>query len=253
MSDTRAGPAPGDFLVGRVLNRSFELLFGDFLKFFATTLVIWVPFLLVSLFSGTYLAVAARDPQSINAGAVIGLALVTAVLVLGLSILSQAVVLYGAFQTMRGRSFGIAESFAQGFARFLPILGMFFLIGLAVMCAALLLIFPAFILLTMWYVALPACVLERKGPTESLGRSSFLTRGYRWKVFGIYLVILIVNTIVSQVLQRILGAGVIGAIVNLLWLALIAAYQSIVVAVIYHDLRVAKEGVDVDRIAAVFE
>jgi large-conductance mechanosensitive channel len=44
-----------------------------------------------------------------------------------------------------------------------------------------------------------------------------------------------------------------GQIVNLLWSAIWTAFLAIVLAVTYHDLRVAKEGVDTEQIAAVFE
>jgi hypothetical protein len=54
---------------------------------------------------------------------------------------------------MSGRGFAIGESLAQSLSRFLPIVGMFFIMVLAAALAAILLIFPALILLTIWYVA----------------------------------------------------------------------------------------------------
>jgi len=39
----------------------------------------------------------------------------------------------------------------------------------------------------------------------------------------------------------------------LLWGALWTAYYSIAVVMTYHDLRVAKEGIDIEQIAAVFD
>jgi hypothetical protein len=40
---------------------------------------------------------------------------------------------------------------------------------------------------------------------------------------------------------------------NLIWSAFVGAFSAILGVVIYHDLRVAKEGVDTDQIAAVFD
>ena len=40
---------------------------------------------------------------------------------------------------------------------------------------------------------------------------------------------------------------------SLIWTAIGAAFSSVVIAVAYHDLRVAKEGVDIEQIAAVFD
>jgi hypothetical protein len=42
-------------------------------------------------------------------------------------------------------------------------------------------------------------------------------------------------------------------VVDLIWTAVWTASYAIAVAVVYHDLRAAKEGVDTGQIAAVFE
>ena len=40
---------------------------------------------------------------------------------------------------------------------------------------------------------------------------------------------------------------------SLVWSALWGAFYAILAVVTYHDLRVAKEGLDTDQIAAVFD
>jgi hypothetical protein len=89
-----------------------------------------------------------------------------------------------------------------------------------------------------------------------LGRSRQLTKGHRWKILGLQLVILIpafvVGAIVGGLTAVILGST-FGPIINLLWNAIWTAFFAIVLAVAYHDLRVAKEGIDTEQIAAVFE
>jgi hypothetical protein len=136
-----------------------------------------------------------------------------------------------------------------------------------------LLIMPLLLLYLMWFVAMPACVLERLGPIRSLGRSRALTKGNRWKIFSLILATLIPALIVGGVITAVmarLGVGVIlqigfffdlnrtlnsvtGQVVSLIWTAIWTAFYAILVAVAYHDLRVAKEGVDTEQIAAVFE
>jgi len=132
---------------------------------------------------------------------------------------------------------------------------------------------PLPIFYLMWFVGTPACVVERLGPLRSMGRSRGLTKGYRWKLLGLLLAVLIPALIVAGVTGAVmasLGIGVnlrIGVffdltrsqspiaaqIVNLIWTAVWTAFYAILVAVAYHDLRVAKEGVDTHTIAAVFE
>ena len=41
---------------------------------------------------------------------------------------------------------------------------------------------PGIMLMVRWFVAVPACVVERIGPSGSMKRSAELTSGHRWKV-----------------------------------------------------------------------
>jgi len=50
---------------------------------------------------------------------------------------------------------------------------------------------PGLIVFTMWFVATPACVVERLGPFRSMGRSRQLTKGHRWKIFGTIVLIFV--------------------------------------------------------------
>ena len=66
---------------------------------------------------------------------------------------------------------------------------------------------------------------------------------------------MIVNVVVSLIIDvAFAGLGIqVTAILNFLWAALVAAYWNCVLIMTYHDLRVVKEGVDIDQIAAVFD
>jgi uncharacterized membrane protein len=128
--------------------------------------------------------------------------------------------------------------------------------GFLLMLGMIALVVPFFILLTMWWVATPACVVERTGPWTSLKRSAALTKGHRWKVFGTLLLLFVINVIVSQILEVVLvlvKSDVLSIIARLTWGALYGAYNAIAVVMTYHDLRVAKEGIDIEQIASVFD
>src|SRR5262249_33775336 len=142
----------------------------------------------------------------------------------------------GAFQDMRGRPFEIGESLSKGLNRFLPIVGLSFCIGIAVIVGVVLLIIPAFIFSAMLYVALPACVVERLGPFQSMGRSADLTKGFRWSVFGIAVLLAIVNGVADKVIQLIflaIGGSLMAGIGSYLWLSVFGAFSAIVVSVAY--------------------
>ena len=145
--------------------------------------------------------------------------------------------------------------FQHASRRFLPVIGVAFLSTLLAGLASLLLIIPGLILFTAWYVAIPACVVERLGPWTSLQRSAALTKGNRWKVARLIIVLTVITGIGGGLVVAVTAeAGMtIGLIANLIWSALVGAFSAILGVVIYHDLRVAKEGVDTDQIAAVFD
>jgi hypothetical protein len=51
----------------------------------------------------------------------------------------------------------------------------------------------------------------------------------------------------------LVGSDILSILARLLWGALYGAYNAIAVVMSYHDLRVAKEGIDIEQIASVFD
>jgi fumarate reductase subunit D len=247
MTDTTA-PTGREFRIGPIFTRSWSIYAANFLMFTLVAVVAGLPNQLGGDFESS-----AGVAQSI-------IAFIISVI---LYFVGQAVILYAAFQAMRGRDVIIGDAIGRAFSRFLSLLGISILVGLGVAIGFMLLIVPGIILALRWAVAVPACVVENKGPLESMRRSAELTKGHRWKVFGIWVLIAIVaiiiliivgvfaglGAVVAQGLGRVLIAGVISLILT----AIVTAYSYVLNAMIYHDLRVAKEGVDTEQIAAVFD
>jgi MFS family permease len=250
-SPSTARFAEGDFRVGRVLNRTASVLSRNFLPFFVVIALAYLPVMLV--FKGsTDLATASAEELARGAVLIGGGVLLMAVL----SALSQAVVLYGAFQDMRGHRVNLTESLKVGLRRLFPIIVLAFCVFFLATIAAIAFIFPAFMLITMWFVATPACVVERLGPIRSMGRSRQLTKGHRWKIFGLMMVMFIAAGIAGQAIAAAftaMGGTTLALVGDLVWNGIWGAFYAIAVVVTYHDLRVAKEGIDIEQIAAVFE
>ena len=234
-----------EFRVGEAMNKAMQTLSRNVLPFSTVTGLAALPSVL--LFQ--------RNVDGVDGATMAILFFVGILLSMVLSGLSQAVVLYAAFEDMRGRPVDMIASFRAAGGRFLAVIGVTLLGGFLAGLAAIALIFPAFMVMCMWYVATPACVVEKLGPTKSLSRSSDLTRGNRWRVFGMICVVGIIGAIGSGMVEALAsGIGpVAGSVAKVIWQGLLGAYGAILVVVTYHDLRVAKEGVDTDQIAAVFE
>ena len=237
-----------NFDAGHVFNQTFSILSRNLL-----------PFSLVALFASVPQALIDAPRMGAVAPGSVQAALMLIFGGLGMMILgaiSQAAVLYGAFDDMRGRPVDLVESLKVGLRRLFPLLGVVFLVVICIMLSAFALLFPAFIVMTMLYVSVPACVVERLGPFKSMGRSARLTKGHRWKIFGFLAATIIGALIVKSILGGVaLAAGGSTLAIGLLlvWNTVWNAFQAILAVVTYHDLRVAKEGVDTDQIAAVFD
>ena len=247
MSDISISGLPtsgAPFRIGVVLSKTFNLLTQQFGKFALLTLVPLVPLLALTLFA------LGRPPSPAAFGA---LGVITGLLTFFLGIVAQATTLYGAFQAMRGQSFTIGQSLQIGLGRAVPVVGVALLVGFAVGFATLLLIVPGLMVLCMYYVAIPVCVIERPGVMASASRSADLTRGYRWPIFGLILLVAIIAAVVGAVLTRLGGGGIMGLLLHFVWQIVSTAFGAVLVAVVYHDLRVAKEGIDIESLANVFD
>jgi hypothetical protein len=121
----------------------------------------------------------------------------------------------------------------------LPLIGLSILLGIGVTIGLILVIVPGLFLLTIWAVAAPSLVIERRGVFAAFGRSRELVRGHGWQVFGVILVVFalgIAVAIVAAVISSGLGtAGV--ALVQWIVDVLISPFTSLIGAVLYFSLR----------------
>ncbi|WP_370290495.1 hypothetical protein [Nocardioides sp.] len=129
---------------------------------------------------------------------------------------------------------------------------------------------PAFVALLVFvytrllYLPVPALMLEKEvGVLGSMGRSWHLTRGQFWRTFGIGILTVIIGSIAGQIIAIPLGivAGIVGvsapqyatlafvlaqAVGLVVQYAFYAPFLASVSSVQYIDLRMRKEGFDIE-------
>lgn len=248
--------APPKFRVGSALGRSFKILFRNIVPFGLLAIIFNIPMQFVSM--------QLTDPGAIGGGNYWFLfALVTlGNLVLGL--LLSATLVYGTVLELRGGRAGIVECVSRGLGSLLPVIGVGILLTLIISLGFLIFIIPGIIAFVALWVAVPAAVVERPGVGGSLSRSRELTKGNRWPLFGLILILIILSGVIGAVLGGLIGFGAVftdGAelsftvtlVINVVVHAFSGALLAVASAVAYHDLRIAKEGVSAEQIAAVFD
>jgi hypothetical protein len=142
------------------------------------------------------------------------------------------------------------------------LLGVAIVGGIFVALATVALIVPGVWLFVSYAVAVPALLLERIGPIDALRRSFRLVRGRWWSTAGTllvgYLLIGILGALVTGVIMVVPSlvaegntlVGALGAVVGgTVGSVLTTPYSAAVVTLLYFDLRVRKEGLDLQLIA----
>lgn len=201
---------------------------------------------------------------------VVALTLLIFAAALALGIITQGALVRATIAHADGRVAGFSESASAGLAVALPLFVMALLSGIGIGLGFVLLVVPGLMLYVIWAVAGPALVEERLGPIRALGRSRDLTRGARWKVFGVAIVVS-VATWIGAALVGLLNVGLLGGSADLLSLdgidprmpiayyAVNALFQTVSLALwgvvqasLYVELREWREGPRTDALADIF-
>lgn len=246
------------FGVGNVLSRGFDVLSKNFVSFGVIALIVTVPSFLYQLINGaapvtTETTTTADGTFHVGRSIVGGGALIAVLIELVLRQVAVGTISYGVFQEMRGQRAALADCLRRAGALIFVVAGIAIVSAIAIFLAAFLLIVPGLIVAAMLWVAIPVAVVERPGVIRSLSRSAALTKGNRWQVFGVILLIGIGSMAASYVVDRIVGAAAPGAFVSWIVAAVITAFEASVTAVGYTTLRFAKDGVGIEEIAKVFD
>ena len=125
-----------------------------------------------------------------------------------------------------------------------PSVGSLFVVGflgaLGIAIGLIALIIPGLILMTIWAVAAPVVVIERKSAFQAFSRSRELVSGNGWPVFGTLVALFAGNILLSMIGSAIGSASTGAAIVaQLAQYLVIAPVSAIAAAILYFALREA--------------
>jgi len=266
--------------VGELLDETFKLYRRHFNVIAGVALVIILPNLLLTLVSGSYRA----NPityfqqflQNINDPAALQALQNRQAQYTGspLYLLSFPVALL-LYPFTAGALFRAATSLAAGNVetigsvlagtarRYFAMFGIGILTLLVGLGAVAIVTIPVVIwVLIRWAVDTPAMFAEGVGPVKAIGRSWNLTRDHWWRTLGILILVGILVSLIQTGLGALftgiaalipglgddLRAGLVTTVSTLIS-ALVGAISPIAITLLYLDLRVRKEGLDLDQLA----
>jgi hypothetical protein len=225
--------------VGEILTAAFDLYGRSWRTLIPLVAVVVVPLSILQSAIGD--ALGGDDPWQAATGRLL-------IVLVGLfaTLVVAGAVAWAAAGVLVGRETDLGEAYRFGTARMWSLLLVGVLVGLAVAGGFVLLVVPGFIFLTRFSVSVVALVVEGKRGRAALSRSWSLVRGHSWSVFGTWIVAGFLAGIVNGALSapfpdswfaRGLMAGIGSAITT--------PFTSLVISLIYFDLRVRKESLDV--------
>jgi hypothetical protein len=175
---------------GRVFERIFAIYREQFTLLIPAALVLFVP---VAILNGIVL----------ESGGVAA-ALVTALIAVVATYWYQGMVVEAVRDILDGRrDHTVGSLFSSATPFIAPLFAAGVLAGIAVAIGLVLLIVPGLFLLTIWAVVVPVIVIERTGVFGAFGRSRELVRGSGWQVFGVIVVLFLLQAVVSGILNAI--------------------------------------------------
>jgi len=263
MSDFAAAE-PSKLDIGRVIGGTFEVLRRNLVTFAVLALVLaGIPTAIVTFMQVSNLetnATFALRPGYFQAVGFSGLAALITNAIL------QGALVYGTVQDLNGRQASIPDCLANGLRAFLPLIGLTILLFLGIGFGMILLIVPGIMLALAWCVAVPALVAERTGVFGAFRRSRDLTRNNRWRIFGLFVLVWIVLSVIAAAIGGLamtlafggaldplaLARSPVQVIGNIVSNTLSSLVGSTGVAVLYVELRKAREGAAPQWLAEVF-
>ena len=171
-------------------------------------------------------------------------------------------VTYAVCQSAMGNPVTLWGALRGAFRRYFQVLFYYFLFGLMFFVGFC--VFPLWIWIGVrWIAVLPVMFIENTGLFAAMGRSWRLVEGRWWRTFFIVLLVFVLNYVVSLALGAFLYLGQVlltilvspylalalyeGAVV--LVSALVTPVLLIAIVLIYFDLRVRKEALDLFQLA----
>ena len=257
------------FEIGRVISRTFSVYGRNFVTFTILAALAAIPTILLTYYFGKIspapAMVAGTPPAHIFAtlGAIWGRALIAGLVGICFAFILQAAIIYGTLADLNGNRATFGECLSTGVKVFLPLIGLAILTMLGCYLGLILLVVPGIMLFMAWFVVVPVFVVERTGVFGAFGRSRQLTRGFRWPILGLALIYFVAAIAINFALAPLFSVNLFHpgmatfAMPYLLASAVVRIFVSVIaaagVASVYYELRLAKEGIGPQGIAAAFD
>jgi hypothetical protein len=230
-----------------IIDAAFRLLRQHYAQFVAISVVAMLPVIILRMF------IPAQPTLT-----TLPLFFASGILSFVCSSITEAATVIAVSDSYLSGTVDIAGALAATLSRLLSVLLVALLRGLLIFFGFIALIFPGFYVTFRTFGAMPALLLERLSASDAIGRSWRLAGGSMWKVTGtllltyvIYLMgffVVLILTVIAATVIGMRGSPVLGVIQYVL-LAFLYPIVAVVITLLYYDLRIRREGFDLEIMA----
>lgn len=266
--------------IGRVLQRGFAGIGDNAAGFFLlAVLFAGIPSALLQFLQRS-LSERVDAPRIMFNGTFVGLYALGFMATLLCAYILQAAVVRSMADAEAGRPVDIARSLTGALSRIVPLLGLLVVTAVAsilvvvvavipvalvaianwtilsVVIGALVMIPSLLTLYIFWSVSVAALVEEDAGVFGSLSRSAQLTRGARWRILGLMLIVAAAWAIVGFATGQLAGSGAnpnLVLVLDAIFAIVSGLINAVMLASLYIELRTIREGGASEGLVAVFE
>lgn len=245
--------------VSELVDAAFQVLRRGYVQFVTIMGIAYIPWLIVTMVVTRTMVLGAGTTTSLGRGFAATMALGFGGLI-WFSLIDGAMTV-AASESYLGRPVDVGGAFQRALSRIGALIAVAVLRALAVTLGFVLFIVPGFYFLARYFGGPVVVMLEQRGAVDALGRSSELTRGVKGHVLKTLLLVWTIYIVLSIAVGAISGAfsaaapgaspvalalsQIASAIFTILTYPIIAIVQTL----LYYDLRIRKEGYDIELMA----
>src|SRR5215471_441321 len=239
------------FDMGRVVKRTFSVIGHNLSTFALLSLIVAIPTAIIN-WRLTFLPpeVLSRGPFALYSNPFF---LITQILSFFSLFVLQASIIHATIVYLDGRAVKLNDSLRVALAVLLQLLAITILTYAGVMIGLALLAVPGLMLLVMWSMVVPACVVDRTGILHAFGRSRELTKGHRWAIFGLLVAYFLIMFVIGFTFAWLNGINIFSAkpeeiavalrptlfrsVINVISSMVTSTISTTLIASIYYELR----------------
>ena len=242
--------------IGEILSTALQLYRRHWRTLMAIAAVVVVPLTLLQYGIGHWFRSHGQQLQdqviSTSFWAVASASLLAALVALLLYQVLTGAITRNIAAEVAGQDLDVEQSYRFGFARLGPILVVSVLVGLATLLGLIVFIIPGIYIGVRLAVSIQSLVVEDKRGTKAMRRSWDLVGGHWWHAAFTLLVAGLITGLVNAVITAPFSAGawLLQGIAAAVATTVTLPYGALVGVLLYLDLRVRKEPLDLDTLKA---